>query len=339
MKNRYFLLAAFAFIATTAFGQTTVWTYEGGEPGKWNVVENWRDALYPDAATKTVFNVPTGGDCVVDVDSAKVKQLVMGDNTAFGGTLIIKDGGVLTTHDEGAWSTVGYNQSSEMIIEAGGVVNAGHRFHVGLVPPTEPVTAVLEVAGTLNVLVNKLTINDPGHENWTAEVYITAGGVINTPNFYIGTGGLLDVTGGTLIVTADMNDEAGISAVSMKNALTAYVDAGQITAEGGDEAPIVEWVITGTDTTTIVKSSTTVGIGKNFAAPSASLGVYPNPATDVVYFRENIVANVSIYSITGQVVLEQYNVSQVNVSNLKPGYYIIKAQADRKTFVDKLFIE
>lgn len=332
MKNKYFLTFALAFASFGLFGQTTVWIAEGA-PANWEVVTNWRDGLYPTEAIKTVFNTPGGAECLVAIDSAKVKQLVIGDNQPFGGKLIIKDGGVLTTHDETQWSTVGYNQSAEMIIEPGGVVNAGHRFHVGLVAPVAPATAILEVGGTLNVLVNKLTVNDPGHADWTAEVYITTGGVINTPNFYIGDGGLVDVTGGTLKIGRNMKDD-----------LTAYVTAGKLTAEGGTEEPTIEWQITGSgeeaDTATIVKSSTTpVGIYDNKFASKASIGIYPNPATDMIYFKDNMVSEVQIYSITGELVLRRSNVRQMNIETLTPGYYIIKAEANRRTYFEKLIVK
>ncbi len=321
MKNKYFLTIALAFASIAMFAQKTVWKAEGAATN-WAVADNWTNGL-PDATIKTVFNVPAAADCLVAIDSAKVKQLVMGDNSVAGGVLTIQDGGVLTTHDETAWSAVGYNQGAEMLIEAGGVVNAGHRFHVGLVDPAAPATAILEVAGTLNVLVNKITVNDPGNADWTAEVYVTTGGEINTPLLVIGDGGLVDVSGGLITIGRDMKED-----------LIAYMNAGQLTAEGGDEEPIIEWVITDGDTATIVKSSTTVGLQHRIV--ETTLGVYPNPANDVVYFKENVIADVQVYSITGEIVLRRNNVSQVNIETLKPGYYIIKAEADNRTFVDKL---
>jgi hypothetical protein len=330
MKNKYFLTFALAFASIGLFAQTTVWIAEGA-PAKWEVVENWRDGLYPDATVKTVFNVPASADCLIDIDTAVVKHLVLGDNTPNGGVIIIKDGGVLTTDTLGPWSTVGYDEAAELIIEAGGVVNSGHRFHVGLVEPKGPAEAILEVAGTLNVK-NIFSVNPGGFADWTAEAYITTGGVINTPNFLIGDGGLLDVTGGMLIIGRDMKD-----------ALLGYVTAGKLTAEGGTEEPTIEWQITGTgeeaDTATVVKSSTTVGVFNNKVANQASIGVYPNPARDVVYFNEGVVSNVQVYSITGEVVLRRSNVSQLNIENLKPGYYIIKSEANRRTYIDKLLVK
>lgn len=325
MKNKYFLTIALAFASVAMFAQVTTVFFAEGAATNWAIAENWTNGI-PGELDKCVFNVPTGADCLVAIDTAKVKQLVMGDNAAYGGVLTIQDGGVLTTHDESQWSTVGYNQTAEMVIEAGGVVNAGHRFHVGLVVPAEPVEAILEVAGTLNVMVNKMTVNDKGDANWTAEVYVTTGGQIITPSFAIGTGGLVDVSGGMISIAGDASAD-----------LTTYVNDGRLTAEGGTEEPIIEWVVEGTDTTTVVKSSTTVGLQTRIA--KATLGVYPNPATDVVYFKENVVADVQVFSITGEIVLRKNQVSQVNVESLKPGYYIIKAEANNNTFVDKLLVK
>jgi hypothetical protein len=330
MKNKYFLTLALAFASIGLFAQTTVWIAEGA-PAKWEVVENWRDGLYPDETVKTVFNVPASADCLIDIDTAVVKHLVMGDNTPNGGAIIIKDGGVLTTDTLGPWSAVGYNEAAELIIEAGGVLNSGHRFHIGLVEPKGPAAAILEVAGTLNVK-NIFSVNPGGFADWTAEAYITTGGVINTPNFLIGDGGMLDVTGGMLIIGRDLKD-----------ALTAYVTDGKLTAEGGSEEPTIEWQITGSgeeaDTATIVKSSTTVGVFDNKVAKKASIGVYPNPARDVVYFKDNVVDDVKIYSITGEIVLRRSNVAEVSIESLKPGYYIIKSEANHRTYVDKLLVK
>jgi hypothetical protein len=331
MKNKYFLTLALAFASSCSFCTETVWKAEGA-PAKWEVAENWTNEV-PVITMKTVFNVPTATDCLIDIDTAAVLHLVIGDGVdkPYGGVLYVQDGGVLTTSADGPWSTVGYNNGGEMVIEAGGVVNSNHRFHIGLVEPKGPATAILEVAGTLNVQ-NIFSVNPGGFADWTAEAYITTGGVINTPNFLIGDGGLLDVTGGMLIIGRDMKAD-----------LEAYVTAGKLTAEGGSEEPTIEWQITGEgeekDTTTIVKSSTTVGVYDNKIANKASIGVYPNPAKDVVYFNEGVVSNVQVYSITGEIVLRRSNVSQLNVESLKPGYYIIKSEANRKTYIDKLLVK
>ena len=324
MKNKYYLLLAFAFLGFSVFAQTTVWKNEGAD-ANWNFAEGWTEGV-PLAETKTVFNVPGASDCIIDTPDAIVKQLVIGDNTAYGGTLIVKDGGVLTCTEE--WSTVGYNQAGAMIIEKGGaVVVTGDRFHVGLVTPAEDgVEVSLEVEGTLTT--PKFTVNDPGEAGWDASCYVYGGGIIDTDILYIGEGGLIDVTGGTIIVSGDQSEGAAM-----------YITSGQLTAEDGDEEAAVEVKIVGTDTTTWITSSTTpVGIAQN-SFERATVSVYPNPATDVVYFSENVVADVEIYSITGQLVLRQENASEINIERLNPGIYFMKGEADKKQFVGKFIKE
>ena len=324
MKNKYYLLLAFAFLGFSVFAQTTVWKNEGAD-ANWNFAEGWTEGV-PLAETKTVFNVPGASDCIIDTPDAYVKMLVIGDNAAYGGTLIVKDGGVLTCTEE--WSTVGYNQAGAMIIEKGGaVVVTGDRFHVGLVTPAEDgVEVSLEVEGTLTT--PKFTVNDPGEAGWDASCYVYGGGIIDTDILYIGEGGLIDVTGGTIIVSGDQSEGAAM-----------YITSGQLTAEGGDEEATVEVKIVGTDTTTWISSSTTpVGIAQN-SFERATVSVYPNPATDVVYFKGNIVADVEIYSITGQLVLRQENASEINIERLNPGIYFMKGEADKKQFVGKFIKE
>jgi hypothetical protein len=291
MKNKYFLLLGVAFLGSSVFAQDTpdksVWKNEGAE-ANWNTVEAWTDGL-PGANTKTVFNVPAASDCIIDTDDALVKNLVVGDGGAYGGTIIIKDGGVLTCGAEGDWSTIGYNAGGFMSIEKGGaLVVEGNRFHVGLVAPAEAAEVSLEVAGTLTT--PKFTVNDPGDANWDASCYVFDGGVINTDILWIGTGGLIDVTGGTI----NINSTEGHSAEANKTAVMEYITAGKLTAEGGDEEASVEWVVTGADTVTVITSSTTVGIAPN-RTERATVSVYPNPATDVVYFKESMVATVEMY--------------------------------------------
>ena len=326
MKKNYTLMVVLAFASFTLFAQNTVWNLEksvAAEAG-WDVDTAWTNGV-PDETIKTVFNVPTAADCILS-GAGDIKQLVMGDNND-GSLLKVADGGVLTTHDDGAWSTVGYNASAEMIIEEGGVVNSSHRFHVGLVPPAAASTAILEVAGTLNGDA-KFTVNDPDSPDWTAEVYVTTGGLIEIQaGIVVGQNSFIDVTGGMIISHSDIKDD-----------LTDLMNAGKLTAEGGDEEPIIEWRISGEDTTTIVKSSTTVGT-ENFIAPEQEFSVYPNPASHVVYLQDDMVADVMVYSLTGQLVIRESQVSQVNVEGLKPGLYLMKAKSDDKQFVDKFIIE
>jgi len=330
MKNKYFLTIALAFASVAMFAQDTKWTITGAATN-WEVAENWNNGV-PTEATKTVFGADNTAECIVAIDTAKVKQLVMGDGGDGEGPLItIKDGGSITTFD--AWSAVGYNRDAELVVEAGGSLTTASHLWVAFTGDgtTE---CVVDIAGGTVTVGQMIGLDWEGTGN-TGIIYVRDGGVLNlnggfNANQSIGANSFIDVTGGTIVAPGDWMD-----------VFTAQATAGKFTAEGGDEAPIIEYMITGegetADTTTIIKSSTTVGF-KNKIVQS-TLGVYPNPATDVVYFKENVTADVQVYSITGEIVLRRNNVSQVNIETLKPGYYIIKAEADNRTFVEKLLVK
>ena len=70
---------------------------------------------------------------------------------------------------------------------------------------------------------------------------------------------------------------------------------------------------------------TSTDTGTNLSSTSkATFSFYPNPATDVINFG-SAAKEVKIYSLQGQLVLSQVNVSNVNVSGLTKGMYIIQA--------------
>ncbi|SMO57599.1 sialidase-1 [Saccharicrinis carchari] len=70
-----------------------------------------------------------------------------------------------------------------------------------------------------------------------------------------------------------------------------------------------------------------------------NLLAYPNPATDVVYFRN--VQKVSIYSIVGKLVYNDKaaSVNKANVSTLEPGVYIMRMKTKSGTETRKLIVK
>ncbi|WP_250253697.1 DUF5074 domain-containing protein [Chryseobacterium sp. Marseille-Q3244] len=68
-----------------------------------------------------------------------------------------------------------------------------------------------------------------------------------------------------------------------------------------------------------------------------NFGIYPNPATDVVYIKtQEKVINVSIYDASGKFINTQFNKGQVNVNMLPKGIYILKATTDKAVYQQKL---
>jgi hypothetical protein len=67
------------------------------------------------------------------------------------------------------------------------------------------------------------------------------------------------------------------------------------------------------------------------------VGVYPNPATDELYFTGmNVIgASVTVYDSQGRVVIKENLNSSLNVSNLDSGYYygaITTSQGNGRNF-------
>jgi len=67
---------------------------------------------------------------------------------------------------------------------------------------------------------------------------------------------------------------------------------------------------------------------------------YPNPATDYININllENQLANVKVYNVTGSLVLNQdidYTNTEINVSDLSKGTYIIKVTDGQKEHSSK----
>lgn len=82
---------------------------------------------------------------------------------------------------------------------------------------------------------------------------------------------------------------------------------------------------------------TQTSILSNDRFDAVSLKMYPNPAQDMIYFSaDKAVSNVRVYNIVGQEVLVRNNeVSEINISNLNSGVYVIKAITDGVEVTEK----
>ncbi len=83
----------------------------------------------------------------------------------------------------------------------------------------------------------------------------------------------------------------------------------------------------------VSSKSDNVSITENVITEQSNIVLYPNPAGDYICIKssgsEKIA--VSIYSITGQIMLQGkfYSGEQINISRFSPGLYIVKT--DKKT--------
>ena len=66
---------------------------------------------------------------------------------------------------------------------------------------------------------------------------------------------------------------------------------------------------------------------------SGSIAVWPNPATNVLYLDVVDGTTVSVFDMTGNMVMQERYESQLDVSNLTPGLYAIKAEGYTVKFV------
>lgn len=71
------------------------------------------------------------------------------------------------------------------------------------------------------------------------------------------------------------------------------------------------------------------------------LSVYPNTAIDFVTISSPLEGNLKLYSITGELVIEQdYEGStKVSIQGLKQGLYVVRLETDNNIFSKKLLIE
>ena len=78
-------------------------------------------------------------------------------------------------------------------------------------------------------------------------------------------------------------------------------------------------------------------------ANEESILMYPNPATDIVYFNNlNNISSIAIQNSLGQIVIKQSDVSstsyEINLGTLENGVYLVKiTQNNGYIYILKLF--
>ena len=68
-----------------------------------------------------------------------------------------------------------------------------------------------------------------------------------------------------------------------------------------------------------------------------SISIYPNPVNDKLFIQGvSDVSEISIYDLLGKLVLSKTNTSEIDVTNLKKGIYLIKIKDQQKEIIKKL---
>ncbi|WP_347375034.1 T9SS type A sorting domain-containing protein [Aequorivita sp. Q41] len=67
--------------------------------------------------------------------------------------------------------------------------------------------------------------------------------------------------------------------------------------------------------------------------------IYPNPSKGIVNINNNNIEKIIIYSITGKIIKEMKPQSQIDLSDINKGVYVIKLISDTNTFIEKIILE
>jgi hypothetical protein len=91
--------------------------------------------------------------------------------------------------------------------------------------------------------------------------------------------------------------------------------------------------------------NSSTGIDKTFEQDENSLNIYPNPATDYIFFVQNKTMKIvkfRIYSVEGALVqintIEEAPDGRIALNNLKPGLYILETELENHLLIRKKFI-
>ncbi len=282
------LIAVHTFFALPVYANT-VWNpiANGIVPpdvGNWGDPNNWANGLPVTAGDgtygndpKAVFNVLNAAECQV-TDNRGCMDLVMGEHWP-GGVLRILDGANLTT--EGAWMSVGWNDTATLIVEEGGVCDfAGHLWwgmHDGA-------DAIIEINGGTITGGNDFGLGwhdgAPSSGVATAKVYVNSG-TLNIDHWNatgaIQPGSVLDIELGSVTIVGDQTE-----------AVSGYVAVGRITAYGGTGRVLYDYNVTNPGKTTIraidIIENPSFELFRYYADPNFPKALYweiENYATDV----------------------------------------------------------
>jgi hypothetical protein len=66
--------------------------------------------------------------------------------------------------------------------------------------------------------------------------------------------------------------------------------------------------------------------------------IYPNPATHSITISGDMVSEVRIYNNIGQLILNEHNTNEINVSKLTNGIYILSVKVTSGSIIQKKVI-
>jgi hypothetical protein len=219
--KKLFLMISFALLtalAASALAADLNWTNADGDR-LWRNSFNWDSCDVPTGSDKAAIRLEVSGPIIDSSTTAVAYQVVVGDWGSLSDSIDMT-GGSLTI---GSWFILGYGSiNNGTVTMSAGTVSVGSNLFVGFGG-----TGTLNMnGGTLNI-ANLFGIGycDAGYTTGQGYVYLN-GGTITTAQFQMryptGTFGLLDITGGTLIIDGDK-----------QTLVNDYIANGWITGYGG----------------------------------------------------------------------------------------------------------
>ena len=315
-KQVLFLLAV--MLNCVMFGQLT-WTNGSGD-NQYNNENNWDEGYVPDEATDVRM------DGRVSLDDLIVSGESIGDVTTSGiakvdaGRMIIKPTGRLIFAGS-RWSAIGWDAECTLIVEAGGYIEFGEHLWLGFnsganshmyVYGTVRVNAMygqnFEGKGTDGSSSSDVIIHDGGH--------LDLGQWADDGRSLQGANHTLSIMGGALMtVPGDYTTQ-----------LETDVAEGNLLAPGGTIEIVFVAGATEEDPglTTVTSSAEPLSL-KDYA--TLDFSVYPNPSSDNISIQSKTeISNVQLFNSLGQNVLEVKGKSNIDISKLSAGLYVLKAQ-------------
>ncbi|MGH7951525.1 MAG: glycosyl hydrolase family 28-related protein [Limisphaerales bacterium] len=219
---------------------TATWNPAGTASDLWSDSASWSTGTVPD--TNTFANISSAIPCVVDATAgtALCDHLNIADGAGSSGTLIVTNGGVLSPAND--YCAIGYSGNGTFDVENGG--SATFPIHLWIGFNTGATGTFIMNGGTVTVM----GMFGEGWNGGVGTAHVNGGTLVLkqfSPTQSIGPGSLLDIAGGTIIISGNY-----------ASAVNNYIASGQITAYGGDGTVIVDYGTINPGDTTITASNT-----------------------------------------------------------------------------------
>ncbi|TNJ44890.1 T9SS type A sorting domain-containing protein [Tamlana fucoidanivorans] len=320
MKKQVLFLMTLVLSISMTFAQHN-WTNGSGN-NKFEDDGNWDVGYYPQfGVDEAIFDGNTSNaDCVVT--QAHTFGLFTAGVGSDYGTITIKSGGSIETTD-GRWAAIGWTTQANLVVEPNATFKTKSHLWLAFNPGAK---SYIDCWGTIEV-GEMFGVNFEGLADANSDCRLTVrnGGLLKLAQLKGDDNDPASTKSFNGAVSDDALEVMGGGKVTIVGDLTAvvndYVTKNKIVAPGGSVVVAYDAVA---DLTEITSTAAPLSV-KDFS--SFDFQVYPNPSSNVISIQsKSAVANIKLYNMLGQQVLERFESASINVSKLNSGYYILKAQ-------------